>query len=421
MNHETGSSQAADRIRKLLACALRPVLCALFLACPSANVAPPIVEPQGDARFLIDPRIGFNQPAPPQFENAWRYFLAGNDLEVQKGVASMPGYAPATLLQAAVDVRSGKLDEASALIARLPSWTASSVYAAEVALARGDVRGAYRMYQQIANPPEISAARTADLQKRLFDQLVAENSIASLREALELEPGATAARMLLVQKLLVTKSWDDARRELDPILNTADVDRPDVQEALAEIEVGRGLYQQAIVRYDRLVKRTNDPRYTNRLNAIKEQFTLANMPPQYQHAMESDAITRADFATLLYWTVPSIRFAQNVAPPIAVDLDADVIGREEMIRAIGLGIFPVDQVTRRASPNTSLTAIATVRATARALAVRGAGCAREGGNDPQKVLAACGINDPTIGTTPDAPVTGRFASDMAEQIEKLLH
>jgi hypothetical protein len=401
---------------------LCPLLLLFFAACPSTTVPPPIVEPQGDTRFLIDPRTGFNQPAPLQFENAWRYFLAGNDAEAQKGIAAMPGYAPATLLQAAIDIRSGKLDEASALIARLPSsWTASNVYAAEVALARGDVRGAYRMYQQIANLPEISAARMADLQKRLFDQLVAENSIASLREALQLEPSATAPRMLLVQKLLATKSWDDARREIDPILNTADVDRPDVQEALAEIEVGRGLYQQAIVRYDRLVKRTNEPRYVTRLNAIKEQFTLANMPTQYQHAVESDAITRADFATLLYWKVPSIRFAQNIAPPIAVDLDADVIGREEMIRAIGLGIFPVDQVTRRASPNASLSAIATARAAARALAVRGAACAHEGGNDPQRVLAACGINDPTIGTTADAPVTGRFAADMAEQIEKTLH
>jgi len=91
-----------------------------------------------------------------------------------------------------------------------------------------------------------------------------------------------------------------------------------------------------------------------------------------------------------------------------------------MIRAIALGIFPVDPVTRRASPNARLSAIATARAAARVLAMRGASCAREGGNDPQKVLAVCGINDPTVGTTADAPVTGRFAAAMAEQIDKAL-
>lgn len=398
------------------------VLAALVAACATAPAPPPLVEPQtGDARFLIDPRTGFDQPANPRFDEAWRYYLAGNDAEAEKRIAAMPGYAPASLLQAAIDIRAGRLDEASAIVAKLPSWTASNVYAAELALARNDLRGAYQRYQQVANPPEIVATRIADIRKRLFDQLVATDSIASLREALQLEPTATVARMTLVQKLLAEKNYDEARSALDPILNTADVDRPDVQESLAEIDVGRGRYQEAIVRYDRLARRTNDPKYLQRLNVIKDQFAAANMPPQYQRAAESDAITRADFAVILYWKVPSIRFAQNVStPPIAVDLDNDVIGREEMIRAIALGIFPVDAVMRRASPNTILTAAATARAAARTLAVRGASCAREGGSDAQKVLAACGVNDPTIGTTPDAPVTGRFAATMAEQIDKAL-
>lgn len=397
------------------------VLAAIVAACATAPAPPPVVEPQGDTRFLIDPRIGFDQPANPNFETAWRYFLAGNDAEAEKHIAKMPGYAPASLLNAAIAIRAGHLDEASAIVAQLPSWTASNVYAAEIALARGDVRGAYRLYQQIANAPEISATRMADIRKRLYDELVAADSIASLREALQLEPTATAARMLLVQKLLATKNYDEARRELDPILNTGEVDRADVQESLAEIDVGRGRYQEAIVRYDRLARRTNDPRYLQRLNVIKDQFAAANMPPQVQHALETDVITRADFAVLLYWKVASIRFAQNVgAPPIAVDLDSDVVGREEMIRAIALGIFPVDPVMRRASPNLMLTAMATARAASRTLALRGAPCTREAGNDPLKVLAACGVNDPTVGTTPDAPVTGRFASAMADQIDKAL-
>ena len=400
---------------------LLAVLAAMAAACATAPAPPPVVEPQGDARFLIDPRIGFEQSVNPNFEAAWRHYLAGNDAEARKRIATMPGYAPASLLEAAIDIRAGRLDEASAIVSKLPSWTASNVYAAEIALARNDLRTAYQLYQQVANPPEIVTIRIADIRKRLYDQLVAGGSIATLREALQLEPSATAARMLLVQKLLATKNYDEARHELDPVLNTADVDLPDVQEALAEIDVGRGRYQEAIVRYDRLARRTNDPRYTQRLNTIKDQFAAANMPPQVQHALETEVISRADFAVLLYWKVPSIRFAQNVgAPPIAVDLDSDVIGREEMIRAIALGIFPVDQVTRRASPNTMLTAMATARAASRALAVRGASCTREAGNDPLKVLAACGINDPTIGTTADAPVTGRFAASMAEQIEKAL-
>jgi tetratricopeptide (TPR) repeat protein len=416
---------------KSISILLLAVIAILVAACGGTVAPPPIVEPQGDARFLIDPRTGFDSSMEPKFETAWRFYLAGNDAEAQKQIAALPGYPPATLLTAAMDIRAGRLDEASAIVSRLladhPAWTAANMYAAEIALARNDLRGALRSYQQVANPPELAVSRMTEIRKRLFDQLLASaqtngpDSIATLREALQIEPASTAARMLLVQKLLAMKSYDEARRELDPILNTGDVDRPDVQESLAEIEVGRGRYQEAIVRYDRLARRTNDPRYLQRLNAIKDQFAAANMPPQFQRAFESDGITRADLAVLLYWKVPSIRFAQNVGTPsIAVDLDNDVVGREEMIRAIALGIFPVDPVMRRASPNTMLTAAATARAVTRALVARGAACTREAGNDPQKVLAACGINDPMIGTTPDAPVTGRFATAMAEQIDKAL-
>ena len=406
---------------KLKSTLLIAVLAAIVAACATAPAPPPLVEPQGDARFLIDPRTGFDGPVHPNFDLAWRHYLSGNDAEARARIATMPGYAPASLLEAAIDLRAGRVDEAYAIVSHLPSWTASNVYAAEIALARNDLRSAYQLYQQVANPPEIIATRMADVRKRLFDQLVATDSVASLREALQLEPTASTARMVLVQKLLATKNYDEARRELDPILNTADVDRPDVQESLAEIDVGRGRYQEAIVRYDRLARRTNDPRYTQRVNVIKDQFAAANMPTQFQRALESDAITRADLAVLLYWKVPSIRFAQNVgAPPIAVDLDSDVVGREEMIRAIALGIFPVDPVMRRASPNLMLTAMATARAAARTLALRGAPCAREAGSDPQKVLAACGVNDPTVGTTSDAPVPGRLASAMAEQIDAAL-
>ncbi len=396
---------------------------------------PPVVEPQGDARFLIDPRTGYDRAADPnadrKLDAAWRYFLAGDNTEAMKRIAGTGAYAPASLLTAAIAMRGGRLDEAGAIVSRLldehPAWTAARVYAAELSLAHNDAADAYRLYRQIENPPPIVVTRTADVGKRMFDQIIASaqsmppaQAVTALREALQLEPGASVVRMMLVQKLLAMRNFDEARRELDPILDT-EADRVDVQEALAEIEVGRGRYQEAIVRYDRLVRRTNDPRYVQRLNQIKDDFANANMPPQYLRARDTDAITRADFAVLLYWKVPSIRFAQNLSvPPIAVDLESDVSGREEMIRAIALGIFPVDPVTRRANPSAQLSAAATARAAARALTARGAACTREAGNDPQKVLAACGVIDPTVGTLPEAAVTGRMAAEMAEEIGAVL-
>ena len=53
-----------------------------------------------------------------------------------------------------------------------------------------------------------------------------------------------------VRGKLAQRQFDEARKELDPLLDTI-ADRPEIQEMLAEIEVGRGRFQEAIVRYDR--------------------------------------------------------------------------------------------------------------------------------------------------------------------------
>ena len=123
------------------------------------------------------------------------------------------------------------------------------------------------------------------------------------------------------------------------------------------------------------------------------------MPTQYREAAESGAVTRAQLAVLLYWTVPSVRFAQNLStPPIAIDI-ADVVGRDEMIRAIALGLYEVDNVTRRVGPHRSVTAPGLNRLIARLLVSRGAACARPFVSERDEstrtaaVLSGCRIPD----------------------------
>jgi hypothetical protein len=144
------------------------------------------------------------------------------------------------------------------------------------------------------------------------------------------------------------------------------------------------------------------------------------MPPQYTRAFESEAINRGDLAVLLYWKVPAIRFAQNLAtPPIAVDV-GDVIGREEVIRAIAIGMFSVDPVTRRVNPLAMVTPAQLTRYAAKVLNARGAPCARGVGNDPSKVLGACAVTDLASQMPPDAPVSGHAAGEVVNQIGRAL-
>jgi len=404
---------------------------------PAPIVVPP---PQGGDRYIIDPRTGYDlQPTPAnakRFAEAWSAILGGDYTTARQRLEDIrsrePGYAPAQLAEAAIALRQGKTEAARPIVERIlgkrPHYIAAEVYAAEIAITEKRPREAYDRYRDLAtrpNAPDIVAERIAELRTTLFDQLLSaaaaapdDEAVRLLREALAINPSASAARISLVQKLVGQHKFDEARTELEPILNSGDVDRTEVQEALAEIDINHGRYESAIARYERLSKR--DRRFAPRLDEIKQQYAEANMPPQFRRAVESEAITRGDLAVLMYWKVASVRFASNMAaPPIAIDI-GETPGRDEIVRAMALGIYQVDPVTRRVGPYSPVNAGALTRIAARMLTMRGAACTRGVGNDPQKLLAACAIVDPVLGAGIDAPVSGRVAAGVMEQVDRAL-
>lgn len=406
----------------------------VLAACTTTAPPPPMVAPQGDDRYLIDPRTGFEASLPPpvaqRLEAAWRHALAGNEAEAQRNLAEVRQRArdlePATLLEAFLAIRAARYDDARQLLARVdPENLVARVYQAEIALRERDTRRAHDLYREIAALPEAPATaneRLTELQGALFNELYAAaqaapdaEAVRLLREALAFNAGAIEPRILLSQKLIAQRQFEEARRELEPLLDSAP-DRPEVQEILAEVDVGRGRYQEAIVRYDRLARRTQEPRYAQRLDEIKREWSAANMPAHYRAAADTLAVTRSDFAVLLYWTVPSVRFAQNLGTPqIAVDVE-DVAGREEIIRALALGLYDVDPVTRRVSPYRTLTASRVSHLLSRVLVLRGAACARGSAT----VLASCGVSDPLAMYGPDDAVPGAVVRAALEQVAKQL-
>ncbi len=405
----------------------------LLAACGTTSVVmPPAVTPEGDDRFLIHPLTGVSvaPAASERFVAAYRYAMAGNEVEADRLIADLRQrnpelLVPTQLLEALIYIRESRFDQAAAMLQRVrerePDNVVAKVYEAEMAIRQKQTRIAYDLYRQLPDVPT-AAERLAQLEGALFNELYAAaqtapdaEAIRLLREALTFNAGAVEPRILLAQKLVAGRSFDEARRELEPLLDTS-ADRTEVQEMLAEIDAGRGRYQEAILRYDRLARRTKDPRHQQRLDAIKSEWSAANMPSHYRAALESTALTRAELAVLLYWTVPSIRFAQNLGtPPIAVDVQ-DVAGREEMIRAIAIGMYEVDPVTRRVGPYRTVSAARLSTLLHRVLALRGAPCAR--GMAAEKVLSACGVEDPLATMAPEATVTGRDALRYLQQLAK---
>lgn len=415
------------------------ILLALVVAACAPTSPAPVVAPRAEDRFLLDPRSGFTGPAAPaiqkRFDAAWAAFNAGNLTDARRRVADVrardAAYTPAALLEAAIDLREGNVQAARAVVDRIVQrYSAVEVYDAEIAIAEKRTRRAFEIYRDLsarADAPPTAAQRYAELQTQLFEEsyraaLAApdEEAVARLREALQVNPGASAARILLAQKLVALRRFDDVRREIDPVLNTAEVDNAAVQQVLAEVDLSRGRFEEAIARYERIVRRGSDPGLVRRLDEIKAQYADANMPLQYKRAIEDETLTRADLAVLLYWKVAAVRFAQNVPPPpIAIDV-SETPGRDELVRAIALGVFAVDPVTRRVNPLSAVNAGALARTTARVLALRGAECARNlPQSDPSRILSVCGITDPSLAGA-ELPVSGRTAAAVMEQVDRAL-
>ncbi|HJQ38724.1 MAG TPA: tetratricopeptide repeat protein, partial [Thermoanaerobaculia bacterium] len=201
----------------------------ILASCTPAVTPPPNVTPRGEDRYLIDPRAG-SPAADPQTEQkldaAWRFALAGNEAEARRLLDEIrkknPGYAPASLVQAAIDIRANRFDAARAIVQKYDTL-AARVYEAEIAFRENDTRRALELYRTLEVPA--APERIAVLENTLYEQLFAAaqtapdaQAIPLLREALTFKPAAIEPRIQLARRLVTQRSFDDARRELEPLL-----------------------------------------------------------------------------------------------------------------------------------------------------------------------------------------------------------
>ncbi|HUF18433.1 MAG TPA: tetratricopeptide repeat protein [Thermoanaerobaculia bacterium] len=425
-------------------CSLLFVATLIVSGCGTADTPPPSTPIAFDD-LAVDPRIGFTGPVPSRsvtrgFDTALRDIRAGRLTEAERrlsGIAERnPEYLPAQTALAAVALREANPDRAQSLIDRVlerqPDFLAARILEAEIAGARDDLERAFTLYRDLIGRedfPATSRPRHAHFQQRWFERLFnqavgerdIERSIALLRDSLTVMPEARAARQLLVDKLIETRKFDDARRQVQPLMDPSQPSPPEVEAALAEIDVGKGRYQEAIERLEPLAR--DDPgRYAARLEAVKQRWSESNMPPRYHNALASPSITRAELAVLMYWKVPFVRFAQNLTqPPIAIDI-AEVEGREEFVRALALRLYQVDPVTRAAVPYRTVGSAGFLRLAGRLLTLRGIPPCAEGAQDDNdlaqavKMLRACGAPLGSWNASSDMTVSGKRAGEVLDAI-----
>ena len=149
------------------------------------------------------------------------------------------------------------------------------------------------------------------------------------------------------------------------------------------------------------------------------EFKVQNLPEAAHLAAESARLTRAQLASLLWWTVPEFRDA--LVPPGA-EIAVDVVDRSDrgpLAKAIGLGFFAVSPETHRVGADWAVSRGEMAAALRRVALLAGRGRPPKGclASEPPApaLLSECGI----LSDTPSRSVTGREALRALEKAARL--
>jgi len=141
----------------------------------------------------------------------------------------------------------------------------------------------------------------------------------------------------------------------------------EILERLGDLELEIGDVRAGLEQFEMLAERYPDaPELAEKVARAKFLWRLELLPPYVQELAKKARLNRAEFATLLYWLVPEVRYAQVSNPPIATDI-LDHPRREEILRVMNLGLMSIDQTLHRFAPAAPMTRVLALMALIRLL------------------------------------------------------
>ncbi len=350
----------------------------LLVACSSRPVVPPttVVRPL-DLPFLIAPAEGYPLAAAAprlsalqdafdalRLRRATEVAVAG----VETLLAAEPSFHPAIVLQAQLALLDDRGHDALELVSPvaegLPEYLAAQVvrgFAAESAdepvAAFEAFRAAAEMNSDWSDRAHNLQARAVEVQLNRIDDALARGHVERGAEALTIlerwaptDPGTAEANWWLAVAL---NDPAGERLALDTLL-TFDPDRRDALERLAALDVEAGDLQAGLQRYEGLMARfPDDQSLFEDVERARFRWRLSNLPPVVSKLRTVPKLSRAEFATLLYWLVPEVRYAELRNPPIATDI-LHHEQRNEIVRVVNLRLLRVDETVHRFRPDSAV-------------------------------------------------------------------
>lgn len=427
---------------------------AMLAACGSGGSAPvttpvrhqpkPLDIPSAERPYLVAVLNGYPQEVPlPRhqvLEDASHILFQESDVEGARQMTARlleedSGFEPAQVLAAQVEFVEGRYEPAAqrlrAVAEALPGYTAAQLLLGRTAEKLGDVPLAYASYRAIAARNPLAFQRTGELHSRaleiLFNRLnenLRQGSLAAADQNLALLQAWGPSELVTLEaarNVAVAKA--DPAAELRAVKALA-ARRPDdlaLLERRSELEMAVGDPGAGLEIIQNLAARhPDDPGLAEKLKAAKFRWRLTLLPQAVQQVAAKPDLDRADFAVLLYWLVPNVRYARPTNGKIATDV-LDHPYQEEIVRVVNLGLMEVDPTLHRFSPGAPVRRGAGLRILARLLGQSGqvVSCLNGGGSTCD-VAVRCGLIGGEEGCEAQAPLSGAEAVEWIRRSLDLL-
>jgi tetratricopeptide (TPR) repeat protein len=338
---------------------------AALVSCASG---PPRVDERD--RFPLDPREQLAGPFSDAVTRGWEA-LRSSDLPAaeQEFRSAGEGDPAARIGLISAWVLDGRSEEAVAACASAlregEPTTPLLVACAEARAARSDPAEALVLYDRaLARAPgrqglreraeEIRGKAREALVASARQELQAGNWDAArdhANRAIAADPKNPQLRVLAAE---VEQGAGDTAKALERYREALELGSagPEVEAKIAQLALESGDEAAAVALFDALARR--DPQYNDKAAEARLAFRVVNWPAPEREAAQSQRLTRADAAALVWWMVPEVREARVSTGVIA----SDVVSRRDsraVTRALSLGLLDADPVTHRANPDAPIT------------------------------------------------------------------
>lgn len=431
----------------------------LVLSCASEGRRPPTTPEEVGERqpnltpverpYLVDPLEGYPLVVSPvameELRAAHRSLLSLGDADGAHAVATRwrttdPGLHPATVLAAQADFAAGLESQAlecvRPVVEELPDYVAAALLLGRLEERRGDPLAAFRAFRAVGAINRLAADRVAELGPKALEAVryrvtesLTRGRLDSAEEALaELREWAPTAGPTLEAAIEVAAARGDIEAELQA-LRELSLLRPDdrvLQERRADLELESGNPGSGLEIFETLARaHPQDEELADKLSFAKFRWRLTLLPERVQQVAGLPELERGDYAVLLYWLLPSVRYGRPARTRIAADV-LDDPRREEVARVVNLDLMDVDETLHRFSPTDPVQRVTVLASQLRVLenAERPRVCVQGIPGRPSigtvcETAVRCTLLERVEDCLPQATVSGREALDFLRRTLEL--